>query len=45
VLQVPAGHPEKVDLVDCFRKSEEIPSLADDADRDRAQGAVDAARA
>ena len=23
--------PEKVDLVDCFRKSEEIPSLADDA--------------
>ena len=23
--------PEKVDLVDCFRRSEEIPSLADDA--------------
>src|SRR6188768_4382794 len=23
--------PEKVDIVDCFRKSEEIPSLADDA--------------
>jgi predicted CoA-binding protein len=23
--------PEKVDLVDCFRKSEEIPSLANDA--------------
>jgi len=23
--------PEKVDLVDCFRKSEEIPSIAEDA--------------
>jgi predicted CoA-binding protein len=23
--------PEKVDIVDCFRKSEEIPALADDA--------------
>jgi predicted CoA-binding protein len=23
--------PEKVDLVDCFRKSEEIPALAEDA--------------
>ena len=23
--------PDKVDVVDCFRKSEEIPSLADDA--------------
>ena len=23
--------PEKVDMVDCFRKSEEIPALADDA--------------
>jgi predicted CoA-binding protein len=23
--------PDKVDLVDCFRKSEEIPALADDA--------------
>ncbi len=26
-----ADIPEKVDIVDCFRKSEEIPSLADDA--------------
>jgi uncharacterized protein len=23
--------PDKVDIVDCFRRSEEIPSLADDA--------------
>jgi len=23
--------PEKIDIVDCFRKSEEIPALADDA--------------
>ena len=25
--------PEKIDMVDCFRKSEEIPALADDAIR------------
>jgi uncharacterized protein len=26
-----AGIPEKVDIVDCFRRSEEIPAIADEA--------------
>ena len=36
--------PEPVDVVDCFRKSDEIPAHRRGGHRDRREGAVDAAR-
>ena len=36
--------PVPVDVVDCFRRAEEIPAIAEAAGSDRRPGAVDAAR-